>query len=347
MVHPDSRSEFHNEAEPECKKCDDSLWILVALDNGEQPKVVAPCDCRGDTYDERNRLRMYAQLGSLDRFKFGTLRRNFRGVEDVGLFQKAKAVARRFADDPQGWLVLEGSSGSGKTHFAAAIVNALVTRGFPAKYISALDIPDLIRRGWSRGLEDFELDGFEPLLEAPVLAIDDFGVQPAAEWVDTKIEQLLTYRFNSRVPTVVALAKPLTDFPERFSTKFTDPNMTRVIELTRVYSIPTGVPSTMLEGMTFQSFNPNGAPSATDDQKQMLKLAVNLAKDFVEKPEQSNPWIYLQGKTGVGKTHLSVAIAGSSNLIGVDVHYWSLPELLDRLRQTYSDRSESQVFRVV
>ena len=297
-----------------------------------------------DGDSQRDRLKTYAQLGFLGGMNFRTLRKNFRGVDDVPAFLKAKDVARDFADDPTGWLVIEGASGSGKTHFAAAIVNELIRRGSPAKFVSALDIPDLIRIGWSQGLEDFESDGYTPLLNAPVLVIDDFGIQPSAEWVDTKIDQLLTFRYNSRAPTVVALAKQLTGLPERHATKLSDPSLTRVIKLTQVESDHAGLTEAMLEEMSFETFSLEGSKSATDQHKFLLNVAFGVAKDFVEDPANSRPWLYLQGGTGVGKTHFAIAIAGASIAKGLDVSYWSLPRFLDRLRQTYSTRNETDFF---
>ena len=303
--------------------------------------TVVPCDCQIDALKRRNRLNTYAQLGYLERMSFRSLRRNFRRVEDVDSFLKAKELAKDFADDPKGWLVLHGASGCGKTHFAVAIVNALINRGAPAKYVSALDIPDLIRGGWSRGQEEFASDEFTPLLDAPVLVIDDFGVQPTSEWVDTKIDQLLTFRFNSRAPTVVALAKSLNDLPERHATKLSGSTLTQIINLSPVEVDRAGNPMDVLRDKSFDNFDSRGDEFATPEQQDLLYLALCTAKNFVENPEKSMPWLYLQGDTGVGKTHLALAIAGASIDNGVDVSYWSLPRFLDRLRQTYSKRDET------
>ncbi len=343
-VNPESTPRTIIEVEPDCAKCGDALWILAASGNSTGTRVLVPCACQADVFDQRDRLRTYSQLGSLERFTFGTLRRNYRGVEDVVAFLRAKETARDFADEPKGWLVIEGSSGSGKTHFAVAIVNASIQRGAPAKYVSALDIPDLIRSGWTRGDEDLQLDGFAPLMEAPVLVIDDFGVQPAAEWVDAKIDQLLTMRFNSLSPTVVALAKPIDELPERYITKLRDSKLARVIKLSRTESDRTGVSAAVLSDKTFGTFDPKGAPSANRNERQQLDMAFKTAKNFVTEPENSTPWLYLQGETGVGKTHLAFAIAGASIDNGVEAVYWSLPRFLDQLRQTYSNRNEADFF---
>ena len=82
--------------------------------------------------------------------------------------------------------MLEGSTGSGKTHLAAAIVNAIIDRGSPAKYISALDIPDMLRNERFED-DDAESGSFESLLDAPTLVIDDLGAQTSAtNWVDSQ-----------------------------------------------------------------------------------------------------------------------------------------------------------------
>ena len=131
-------------------------------------------------------------------------------------------------------MVLEGTTGSGKTHLAAAIINAIIDRGSPAKYISALDIPDMLRNERFED-DDAESGTFESLLDAPTLVIDDLGAQQATNWVDSKIDQLITHRFNGRVPTVIVLAKSVSEIPERIALKLDDPkSFTRVaVERTR------------------------------------------------------------------------------------------------------------------
>ena len=327
--------------EPECGKCGDSLWVLTESTGEDASGIATPCDCQSDQAGRRDRLRTYAQLGFLERMEFRDLRKNHRSVQDGESFLKSKNAARDFTDEPKGWLVFEGASGSGKTHFLAAIVNTLIRRGQPVKYVTALDLPDLIRSGWSQGTEDFESDAFDPLLNAPVLAIDDFGIQPSIEWVEAKIDQLLTLRFNRRAPTILALAKPLADLPERHATKLNDPRLTRLINLTKIESNRAGLPAEMLEEMSFETFNTEKVPGANQEQCQYLSLALGTAKNYVNRDGQSTPWLYIRGYTGVGKTHIAVAIAKESISEGIAVTYWKLPDFFDRLRQTYSDRDST------
>ncbi len=307
--------------------------------------VVIPCSCQATIDNARSQLRTYSQLGHLERMTFDALIPEGRsGRADEALFRAATETAKEFASEPSGWLVLEGSTGSGKTHLAAATVNAIIDRGSPAKYVSALDIPDLLR---NERFEDDDAGGdtFVYLLDAPILVIDDLGAQQATNWVDSKIDQLLTHRFNGRLPTIIVLVKPVSAMPERIALKLDDPSLSRVRQLTSRSeangSKRVNIPTTMLERMTFESFNPDGAQSAKPDERASLEMAQTAARDFAENPER---WLYLHGPTGVGKTHLAVAIATVRAQKGDSITLWSVPDLLDNLRHTFSNPNESTFY---
>ena len=309
--------------------------------------VVVPCNCQATVDNTRSQLQTYSQLGHLERMTFDALIPEGRsGRADETLFHAATEAAKEFASKPSGWLVLEGSTGSGKTHIAAAIVNAIIDRGSPAKYISALDIPDMLRNERFED-DDAEIGTFESLLDAPTLVIDDLGAQQATNWVDSKIDQLLTHRFNGRVPTVIVLAKPVSDMPERIALKLDDPSLSRVFQLASGSETDgakrVGIPKTMLQRMTLETFDANGAPSSKHDDKASLSLALDAAGRFAEQPEK---WLYLHGPTGVGKTHIAVAIAKVQSDRGRSVTFWSVPDLLDNLRHSYSNPNEATFYEL-
>ena len=306
-----------------------------------------PCSCQATLDNTRSQLQTYSQLGHLERMTFDALIPEGRsGRADEALFRAATETAKEFASKPTGWLVFEGSTGSGKTHLAAAIVNAIIDRGSPAKYISALDIPDMLRNERFED-DDAESGTFESLLHAPTLVIDDLGAQQATNWIDSKIDQLLTHRFNGRVPTVIVLAKPVSEMPERIALKLDDPSLSVVFQLTTEItssgSRRVSIPPTMLKRMTFESFDADGAPSAEHDHKASLSLALHDAQEFAENPQK---WLYLHGHTGVGKTHIAVAIAKVQSDLGRSVTFWSVPDLLDNLRHSYSNPNESTFYEL-
>ena len=296
--------------------------------------------------DFQSQLKTYSQLGHLERMTFDVLVPEGRkGRVDETLFRTATQAAKEFATEPSGWLAFQGSTGSGKTHLAAAIVNSIIDRGSPAKYISALEVPDLLRNERFEENESAEGGSFPSLLNAPVLVIDDLGAQQATNWVDSKIDQLLTHRFNGRMPTVIVLAKSIDEMPERIAMKVDDPSLSRVEQLTSGNAASNNrrvnIPKAMLERMTFDTFDSNGAPSSKSDERASLSIALSAARDFAETPGK---WLYLHGPTGVGKTHIAVAIANARAQQGASITFWSVPDLLDSLRHTYANPDESSFY---
>ncbi len=85
---------------------------------------VVPCRCRAAELlkEKQGLLERYSNLGYLSHYTFETLRAGGR-VGASEHYRRACEAARRFADRPEGWLVLVGPVGSGKTHIACAIAN--------------------------------------------------------------------------------------------------------------------------------------------------------------------------------------------------------------------------------
>ena len=296
--------------------------------------------------DFQSQLKTYSQLGHLERMTFDVLVPEGRkGRVDETLFRTATQAAQAFATEPSGWLALQGSTGSGKTHLAAAIVNSIIDRGSPAKYISALEVPDLLRNERFEENESGEGGSFPSLLDAPVLVIDDLGAQQATNWVDSKIDQLLTHRFNGRMPTVIVLAKAIDEMPERIAMKLDDPSLSRVEQLTSGNAASNNrrvnIPKTMLERMTFDTFDSKGAPSSNHNQSASLSIALADARKFAANPEK---WLFIHGPTGVGKTHIAIAIANFLIQKNSPIAFWSVPDLLDSLRHTYSNPNETTFY---
>ncbi len=233
--------------------------------------------------------------------------------------------------------MIEGPSGCGKTHLAVAVMNASIEKGLPAKYVSALNIPDIVSISIYNQRDDETVDGFAPLMTAPLLVIDDLGAQQSASWVDSRIDQLLTHRFNRGLPTVIVLAVARDQLPERIAMKLLalDFSVSIVISALDQLGRESGsrIPKTMLERMTFEAFNHEGGAAANTTERESLNIALATAKEFAENP---NKWLYLHGHTGVGKTHLAIAIANVRIARNQPVTFWTTPDLLDRLRHTQS-----------
>ena len=117
--------------------------------------------------------------------------------------RQAYETARHYAEGPKGWLLVKGGYGSGKTHLAAAIANDRFSRGLPGLFIVVPDLLDYLRSTYSPTSEVTYDDRFESIRSAPLLILDDLGSQSATPWAQEKLFQLLNYRYNAQLPTVI------------------------------------------------------------------------------------------------------------------------------------------------
>lgn len=335
--------------EPECDICNDMLWVPTASGNASSLAKLTPCNCQSKAQDASERLRAYSELGQLERMTFDSLHPDGRkGRVEPEQFRAAVESAKEYANQPDGWLAIQGPAGSGKTHLAVAIANEAIARGEPVKYVSALSIADLIStRPYSDSDADSGGDSFNVLLDAPLLVIDDLWAHQSPAWIETKIDHLLTHRFNTRLHTVIVLANSTDNLPERIALRLDDPDLTKLVKLqapgTSDVDENLRIPATMLKRMTFESFKPNGAASSNRDERASIHFAFADAKKYADNP---SCWLYLHGPTGVGKTHLAVAIANGLIAKDVKVTFWNVPDLLDRLRHTYSSDNEASFYQM-
>jgi DNA replication protein DnaC len=87
--------------------------------------------------------------------------------------------------------------------------------------------------------------------------------------------------------------------------------------------------------MTFANFVPEGR-ALNPDQQRNLRLAYEYAVSFARDPDG---WLLFRGGYGCGKTHLAAAIANARLQEGRPALFVVVPDLLDRLRATYSPSS--------
>jgi DNA replication protein DnaC len=306
------------------------------------------CECRRARVEAERQAHL-RRLGGLENLADKTF--DTFNPEGVGLAQPHRDNLRRaferaaaYAEDPQGWLVIVGGYGCGKTHLAAAIANAQIGKGNKVVFVPVPDLLDYLRAAFGPGTAEEEgyQERFEEIRNAPLLILDDLGIENRTAWTMEKLYQLLNHRYNAHLPTVITTNHNLEELDLRLRSRLSDPDLSQVLPITAPDYRRAGVAAAQsdLNGlglyahMTFDSFDlRRDLPRAERDN---LKHALGVSKAFADRPEG---WLVLMGDYGCGKTHLAAAIANANAARGVAVLFVTVPDLLDHLRATFAPNS--------
>ncbi len=341
-----------------CQECGGVGFVRreVPVTDAEFGKAV-PCRCVGnENHQERqDRLQSYSNLGPLTRLTFDNLIARGRSSDprDQARFQRCVEDAESFAKDPQGWLVLIGSSGCGKTHIAAAIANRCLELGTPALFVVMPDLLDHLRAAYRPDADVTYDELFEQVRSAPVLVLDDLGTQSATPWAEEKLFQIINHRFNARLPTVVTTNTPLRKLDDRLRTRLGDPSLSQphadlianvhVLEERRPLEDlgmnMVGLP--MIQQMTFETFDLLDFRSPRD--QTLREQAYRAALDFADNPDG---WMVLLGGRAKDRTHLAAAIANRRRLSGELPVFVQVADFLDSLRRAMNEDDQRDYGRI-
>ncbi len=149
--------------------------------------------------------------------------------------REAFRVAQEFAKSPAGWLVFWGDTFCGKTHLAAAIVNYRYQIKKPALFIVVPDFLDHLRSTFSPESKISYDQFFESVKSTPLLVLDDFGKQTTTPWAQEKLYQVINYRYNALLPTVITTncsPDEPGEIDSPISSRFGDPRISTLFHIT-------------------------------------------------------------------------------------------------------------------
>jgi DNA replication protein DnaC len=152
--------------------------------------------------------------------------------EAIQSLRNAFRAARNFAEHPEGWLVLLGRTGCGKTHLAASIGHHLEAKGMAVEFCVVPDLLEMLRSAFREDSGAGRFDQvFEIVRTAPFLVLDDLGVHSATPWAQEKLFQILNHRYNAKLPTVVTVGCALDDLPEAWVSRMYDNKVSMISEI--------------------------------------------------------------------------------------------------------------------
>ena len=214
---------------PVCPRCKGAGWLRLDVPLGHPSfGLLFKCECtqRAEDRAHTNEMRKLSQLDGLENKSFET----FDAATPE--LQSALDVVRKYAQTPNGWLVLVGPCGTGKTHLAAAVANDALAQGNMSVMFAVVpDLLDHLRATFdpTRGI-DYDAR-FNSIRNTFLLVLDDLGTENATPWAREKLYQIINHRYNERLPTVITSNQRDDAIDERILSRMLDRDLSTRLTL--------------------------------------------------------------------------------------------------------------------
>ena len=186
----------------DCALCQNRGHFLRLIDGRE---VYEECRCmeirKSLKQIERSGLKRAIRVKAFDSF----------AVEEEWQ-KKSKEKAMQYAENPSGWFLACGQSGSGKTHLCTAIAGELLNKGIAVRYMLWREDSVPLKAVVS-DKEEYHRR-IQPLKAAQCLYIDDL-FKGGASGPDLKLAfELIDYRYRNDLPTIISMELNLNELIE-------------------------------------------------------------------------------------------------------------------------------------
>lgn len=216
-----------------CLKCHDAGYLRADVSYGH-PQFGKPLKCECTIAKEQAvKQQALENMSGIVRYSlyeqatFRTYNKRIPGVIE------AYNAAIAFAYDPDGWLVLVGEYGCGKTHLAVAIAKMQLEQGKAVLVQTVPDLLDNLRTTFDPKAEMPSYnDLFEDMKTVDLLVLDDYGAENTTPWAVEKLFQILNYRYSAALPTVITTNNiGLEGIDGRIRSRLHDKSLVNVIEI--------------------------------------------------------------------------------------------------------------------
>jgi DNA replication protein DnaC len=163
---------------------------------------------------------------------FNLRKRENLPASDQRTLEEAFKSTQSFAQEPEGWIILTGTYGCGKTHLAAAIANYRASQGYPVMFVVVPDLLDHLRATFNPSSSVSYDHRFEEIRTTPLLILDDLGTQAMTPWVREKLYQLFNHRYNAELPTVITSSDEFDEIDPRLRSRMRDQSLCLIKPIT-------------------------------------------------------------------------------------------------------------------
>jgi DNA replication protein DnaC len=193
----------------ECDACGGTGWKMIEIPGRASRATRCECFLRG----RAERLLKLAAIPA--RYANCTLDSFDHVVRDGGDQSRATALlaAEHFVTNypvERRGLLFIGPIGTGKTHLAVGIIQALIRgKGIHCLFCDYRELLKEIQNSYNPNVDATELGILNPVLEAEVLVLDELGAVRPSQWVWDTVSYVINHRYNETKTTIIT-----TNFPD-------------------------------------------------------------------------------------------------------------------------------------
>lgn len=149
-------------------------------------------------------------------------------TENQEAYNAALAMAGGKADFI--FLTIFGTTGNGKSHLANAVAQRRQQAGEAVRKMTMMEILDYLQEGFK---DDTEIGRLHELEVIPFLVIDELKAEKLRDaksgWALERIEQIINYRIDYLMPTMITTNDAPEDLPPRICSRLKDKRLARFI----------------------------------------------------------------------------------------------------------------------